>query len=136
MIRPKSFDNIHEEVKMRMQMLQLICSGPASQTLQESAKIGWIYVVEKCINNNDDGLDEESLKNDESAFFEYISREFEDLRDDFSRSEQYSDYLAIEYEHAFWNNLNAVIFGADAYRSFKQQKITCCTNWSSPLECL
>ena len=123
-IKPKAIDNLPEETKVRMQLLQLLCSsGPASQTLQEAAKIGRTYVYDEYIKDNeDDEVEEEVITNDESAFFEYISREFEDLDEEFSSSERYTAHLFLEFERAFWNHLNAVIFGADAYRAFKQQR--------------
>ena len=123
-IKPKAIDNKPEEVKVWMQLMQLICSsGPASQTLQEAAKIGRTHVYEEYIKNNDDDeVEEEVMTSDESAFFEYISREFEELDEEFTNSEQYTEHLFLEFERAFWNHLNLVIFGADAYRAFKQQR--------------
>ena len=31
-------------------------------------------------------------------------------------------FLYQEFHRVFWNNLHSIIFGADAYRAFKQQK--------------
>ena len=80
------------------------------------------YVYEKYIKDNDDE-EEDILTGDEKAFFDYISQEFVDVDDTlYENTEAYTNHLFGEFNRIFWNHLNSVIFGADAYRAFKQQK--------------
>eukprot|EP01083_Nonionella_stella_P195033 718776_1 len=122
-VKPKAIEDPNEEIKERLQLLQLICNrGPASQTLQESAKMARTYVYEKYIKGTDDEVEEDILREDEKAFFDYISQEFTDMEDTaYENTEEYTNHLFQEFNRVFRNNLNSVIFGADAYRAFKQQ---------------
>ena len=56
------------------------------------------------------------------AFFEYIERDFNELVEGFANSEEFTTHLYKVFFIQFWNNLHAVMFGADAYRAFKIQK--------------
>eukprot|EP01083_Nonionella_stella_P069679 185905_1 len=80
------------------------------------------YVYEKYIKGTDDEVEEDILREDEKAFFDYISQEFTDMEDTaYENTEEYTNHLFQEFNRVFRNNLNSVIFGADAYRAFKQQ---------------
>jgi hypothetical protein len=104
--------------------LNIICqSGPASQTLQEAAKVGRSHVYDEHIKDNeDDDVEEDILTTDEKAFCDYIEREWENVDEEYEDSSAYTSFLYEEYKRAFWNHLHTIIFGADAYRAFKQQK--------------
>ena len=62
------------------------------------------------------------LIEDETAFEEYIKRDFDELVDDFASSKEFTAHLFKVFYEKFWNYLNTVMFGADAYRAYKTQK--------------
>ena len=65
MIKPKGIEN-PEEWKITLQLLQIICdSGPASQTLQEAARVGRIHVYETYFEG-DDRVEEDVLTKQDS----------------------------------------------------------------------
>lgn len=68
-----------------------------------------------------DEVEEEVLVNDEKAFFSFIEQEFEeeDLQEKMEDSDENTEFLYHAYEQAFWNSLNFVIFGTDAYLAHK-----------------
>jgi hypothetical protein len=127
-IKPKGIENPNEEIKVRLMLMQLICkSGPASQTLQESCRVARQFVYDEyLIHSNLDAPDEvqeDVLVNDEKSFFDFLEKFFNLI--DFSVFEDtaaYTRFLYQEFNRALWNNLHSIIFGADAYRAFKQQK--------------
>jgi hypothetical protein len=68
-------------------------------------------------------VQEDVLVNDEKAFYEFLEKDF-NITDFsvFGNTAQYTTFLYTECNRALWNNLNSIIFGADAYRAFTQQK--------------
>lgn len=119
--------NDNEKVKLQWKMMQLICNkGTASSTLQEACKTGRQYVYDQHLADYveaHDNVTEEILLQDQSAFYEYLERDFEDLdAEEFENTEAFTAFLYEEFNRAAWNYLNSIIFGADAYRAFKQQK--------------
>lgn len=122
-IKPKAIEDKNEEFKMTMKLLQILCnSGPASQTLQEAAKLGRAHVYDVHIKDYDDAVEKDILTSDEAAFIQYIEQPFADIGQEFATSKEFTGFLYQEYRRAFWNHLNSIIFGADYYRAFKQQK--------------
>lgn len=127
-IKPKSIENPNKEIKVTIKLMQLICnSGSASQTLQESCKVARQSVYEKYLKqatlNVPDEVQEDVLVNDEQAFFEFLERDFNVTElPAYETTAEYTDFLYQEFNRALWNNLHSIIFGADAYRAFKQQK--------------
>ena len=123
-IRPRQLEKEQEEVKLTLKMLGLICVGTATQTLQEATKAARKHVYREYLEAeyDIDAVQEEVLIEDEGAFFEYIEREFDDLVEGFNDSEEFTAHLYKVFFQQFWNNLHAVMFGADAYRAFKTQK--------------
>ena len=69
-----------------------------------------------------DKVQEEVLIEDETAFFEYVEREFDELVEGFATSAEFTAHLFKIFFQEFWNNLHAVMFGTDAYRAYKTQK--------------
>ena len=66
-IKPKMIDDVNQELKTRLQLLQIICnSGPASQTLQEALKVACTHVYDKFLRTADDQIVNESA----NEFFE------------------------------------------------------------------
>lgn len=126
-ITPKGIEDPIEKWKVTLQLLQIIChSGPASQTLQEAMRVGRTHVYEEHFSR-DDEVEEDILTNDETAFYEFLDSEFadDDIPDDIEgveNSDEFVAYLYKEHERSFWNHLHSVIFGADSYRAYKQQK--------------
>jgi hypothetical protein len=126
-IKPKGIENPSEEWKVTLQLLQIIChSGPATQTLQEAVRVGRTHVYEEYLQEGAaDNVQEDILTNDENAFYEYLDSGFNKIPDDIEGVENNEDFVAFlykEHKRAFWNHLNSIIFGADAYRAYKQQK--------------
>ena len=123
-IKPKGIDDSKEEWKVTLQLLQIIChSGPASQTLQDSMRAARTRVYEKYLLN-DDEVEEDILTSDEPAFYLYIEGTWkrDELPEGIATSADYTELLYQEHKRYFWNHLNSIIFGADAYRAYKQQK--------------
>ena len=126
-IKPKGIEDPNEEWKVTLQLLQIIChSGPASQTLQEAARVGRTHVYETYFEGDDD-VEEDILTNDEGAFYEFLDGGFQanDIPNDIdgvNNSDDFVEHLYQEHKRAFWNHLHSIIFGADAYRAYKQQK--------------
>jgi hypothetical protein len=123
-IKPKAIEDPNEEIRVTVQLMQLICnSGPASQTLQEAARMGRTLVHDEHLKDDDnDEVVEDVLINDEAAFYEFINNATTYDNDEFDSEEEYINFMYQEFNRGFWNHLNSVIFGADAYRAFKQQK--------------
>ena len=126
-IKPKGLEDPNEEWKITLQLLQIICdSGPASQTLQEAARVGRTYVYEEYFQG-DDAVEEDILTNEETAFYEHLdggfnARDIPNDIDGVGNSDEFVEHLYKEHKRIFWNHLNSIIFGADAYRAYKQQK--------------
>ena len=125
-IKPKGIENPNEEWKVTLQLLQIIChSGPASQTLQDAMRIGRTGVFEEYLSG-DDAVEEDILTNDETAFCDHIEQiwDMADVHEDVdvNDADEYTAFLYKEYKRFFWNHLHSIIFGADAYRAYKQQK--------------
>lgn len=121
-IKPKAIEDKNEEFKLTMKLLQILCnSGPASQTLQEATKIGRTYVYDLHIRDYDDEAKKDILTSDEAAFIQYIEQPFTDIGT-CNTTQEFTAFLFQEYKRAIWNHLNSIIFGADYYRAFKQQK--------------
>ena len=126
-IQPRAIEDRSESIKTTLQLMQLVCNaGPATQTLQEACRTARQTIfdtyIEQVEEDNDD-VQEDILVNEETAFFEYLDGnhgEFE--ADEFDDEDAYRDHLYEEFFRAFWNYLHSIIFGADAYRAFKQQK--------------
>ena len=122
-IKPKGIADPNEEWKTTLQLLQIICqSGNANQTLQEATRIARTHIYENFVADNEDEVEEEILTGDDGAMFDYMEREFDDLSEDYDDTAAYTNHLFTEYKRSFWNHLNSVIFGQDAYRAFKTQK--------------
>ena len=123
-IKPKGIDDSKEEWKVTLQLLQFIChSSPASQTLQDCMRAARTRVYEKYLLNDDD-VEEDILTSDEPAFYLYIEGTWkrDELPEGVATSTDYTELLFQEHKRYFWNHLNSIIFGADAYRAYKQQK--------------
>ena len=127
-VKPKGIEDKDEEFKVVVQLLHIVCRGPADQTLQEALKVARTNVFDKYISEYEqDELMIEILKEDEKIFYECISKEWQpDELGDFASSEELNAFLHLEYKRNFWNYLHTVIFGADSYRSIKQQKDYMC----------
>ena len=74
-----------------------------------------------------DEVEEDILTNNKTAFYEFLDGGFEagDIPDDIegvTNSDEFVGHLYQEHKRAFWNHLNSIIFGADAYHSYKEQK--------------
>ena len=125
-IKPKAIADAGKRFRTKLKMLQLICnSGPASQTLQEAMRKGREYVVEEVVDRNVENVsetDKDNLINDETAFYDYLDQEFEDVAEELGGTDGFSRYMYQEFERATWNHLHSIIFGADTYKAFKEQK--------------
>ena len=125
-IKPKAMEDPKEEFKMILKLLNLLStSGPAKQTLQEATRKARVYVTHQllALNHADASGKEAQLIENEKLFFEFIEQEFTDLdREIYPSSSEYTLYLFEEFKRHFWNSLHAIIFGADVYQAFKQQK--------------
>ena len=126
-IKPKDVDDADEKIKLQWKMMELICSnGTASQTLQEACKTGRQHVYDEHLKeyvDGDDEIQEEILVQDETVFFDYLERDFDDLDTAVhATSAAFTAFLYKEFDRAAWNYLHSIIFGADTYRAFKQQK--------------
>lgn len=126
-IQPKAIEELADEMKTTLQLMQLICNtGPAAQTLQEACRTARQAVYDSYIDSTEednDEVQEDVLTNEETAFFEYLDGNHEGFdEDEFDDEDAYRNHLYDEFKRAFWNYLHSIIFGADAYRAFKQQK--------------
>ena len=127
MIKPLGIKDPNEEWKVTLKLLQIIChSDPATQTLQETARVGRAYVYEEYLQGGaEDNVEEDMLTSDQNAFYGYLNTGFKEIPDHIEGVENNEDFVAFlykEYKRAFWNHLHSIIFGADAYRAYKQQK--------------
>ena len=125
-VKPKNMEDKNKEFKSILKLLHLLCStGPATQTLQEATRMARTQIVEQYLlinHRSAEGLGE-NLKEDETLFHNFIEQTFEDLDQEvFPNPELYNCLLFEEYKRAFWNYLHSIIFGADAFCAFKQQK--------------
>ena len=94
--------------------------------MQEAARVGRTHIYEEYFNGDDD-VEEDILTSDENAFYEFLDAGFDedDIPNDINgveNSEDFVEHLYREHKRTFWNHLNSIIFGADAYKSYKQQK--------------
>ena len=123
-VTPKEIENVNEEIKTTINLMKLLCTtNAASQTLQEAKLLARIFVVENYLRGDepDDEFDEEQYTSDECEFYRYIETEFATYPDEYDTTEEFSTHLFEEYNRIFWNKIYSIIFGADAYRAFKQQ---------------
>ena len=126
-IKPRAIEDPAEGIKTTLQLMQLVCnSGPASQTLGEACRSArqWVYdtYIEPVENDNDE-TQEDILVGEETAFFTYLDGNHDEYDvEEFEDEDEYRVFLYGSFQRAFWNHLHAIIFGADAYRAFKQQK--------------
>ena len=125
-IKPKGITDSKEECKTVIKLLHLLCmTGAATQTLQEATKMARTRVVHTILALNHPSLSDQegTLISNEKNFYECIEGTFDDLdKEVFQDDETYSNHLFGEYNRYFWNHLNSIIFGADAYRAYKEQK--------------
>jgi hypothetical protein len=124
-IQPRAIEEVAENIKTTLQLMQLVCnSGPATQTLQEACRSARQVVFDKYIEEEDnDDIQEDILVNEEVAFFEFLDGQHDDVdEEEYEDEDAYREHLYWEFFRAFWNHLHSIIFGADAYRAFKQQK--------------
>ena len=125
-VKPKAMADPKEEFKMILKLLHLLStSGTAKQTLQEATRKARVYVTHQLLSlNHAEAVGQEAtLIENEKLFFEFLERDFTDLdREVYPSQEEYKLYLFEEFKRHFWNSLHSIIFGADAYRAFKQQK--------------
>ena len=76
--------------------------------------------LKECVDG-DDEIQEEILVQDETAFFDYLERDFDDLDAAVhATSAAFTAFLYKEFDRAAWNYQHSIIFGADTYRAFKQ----------------
>ena len=127
-VKPRQLETETKEQKLTLKMMGLICSGPATQTLQDAAQAARKHVYQEYLETEYD-IDEvqrEVLIKDETAFEEYISREFDELPDELPKgvddTEAFTKHLFKVFFQQFWNNLHVVMFSADTYRAYKTQK--------------
>ena len=59
-VKPKGIKNKDEEFKVVIQLLHIICRGPADQTLQEALKVARSNIFDKFVN----GYEKEEVKID------------------------------------------------------------------------
>ena len=123
-IKPRQLELDREDVKLTLKMSGLICVGTATQTLQEATKNARKQVYREYLESEYeiDTVQEEVLIEDETSFFEYIERDFDELVEGYDSSAKFTAHLFKSFFQEFWNNLHAVMFGADAYRAYKTQK--------------
>ena len=126
-IQPRAIEELSDEMKTTLQLMQLICNaGPATQTLQEACRTARQTVYDTYIESKEeenDEVQEDVLTSEETAFFEYLDGSHEDFdEEEYEDEDAYRNHLYGEFKRAFWNYLHSIIFGADAYRAFKQQK--------------
>ena len=122
-IKPKAITDMNEAFKTTLKMLQLICrTGTAMQTLQEVMKKAREEVVTTRLNLLDD-VQRDILISEEKTFYAHLEREDHSFDAElFDDNEAYVNSLFLDYKHSFWNQMHTIIFGANAYRAFKQQK--------------
>ena len=96
-------------------MLFFICTGTVSQTLQGAAKVACQFVYDEHLEMKyeADDVQEDVLVHDETAFFEVLAQEFDDVDEEYDDSADYTCFLYRLFDQAFWNQLHTVIFGAD-----------------------
>ena len=124
-IQPRNIEKTTNEIKTTLQLMQLVCnSGPASQTLQEACRSGRQHVYDKYIKTAEEESNEvyeDVLTGEETAFSEYLDGEHDGFdEDEHDNEDAYREHLYGEFKRSFWNYLHSIIFGADAYRAFKQ----------------
>ena len=126
-IQPRNIKETATEIKTTLQLMQLVCnSGPATQTLQEACRAGPQHVYDTYIADTEeenDEVQEDVLTGKETAFFEYLDGGHKEFDNEVHEvKDAYHVHLYEEFKRAFWNHLHSIIFGADAYKAFKQQK--------------
>jgi hypothetical protein len=127
-IKPCQIDNSGELIKTTIQLMQLICNtSTARQTLQEACKTGCQNVYDDFINEmeeENDEAQEDIIINNETAFYDYLEQDHAGNFDanEFADTDEYTLHLYQEFQRHFWNYLHSIIFGADAYHCFIEQK--------------
>ena len=123
-IKPKKLEDKNEILKVTQEMLKLICTGTATTTLQQSFKEARQVVYNTYSKDEVEvgAFQEEVLVEDKKDFFDFIEQDWEDYEIALESLAEYMGLLYQVYEYSLWNSLHLVIFGADAYRSHKQQK--------------
>lgn len=127
-IKPRQIDNQVEQTKTLVQMMQFICNtSAASQTLQEACKTARQNVYDDFIaeaEEENDSVQEDILINDQTAFYDYLEKNHDSVFDvnEYGDTDEYTHHMYLEFERHFWNHLHSIIFGADAYRCFIEQK--------------
>ena len=126
-IQPRNIEETANKIKTTLQLMQLVCnSGPATQTLQEACRAGCQHVYDTYIADTEeenDEVQEDVLTGKETAFFKYLDGGHKECDNELHEDEDaYRVHLYEEFKRAFWNHLHSIIFGADAYKAFKQQK--------------
>ena len=124
-VKTKKLENPNEGIKLTCKMLQLICTGTASHTLQEATQIARQEVYDAFLAQEYeiDDVEEEIVVKDEDTFFEFIERDFSDSLDDqYATTQEYTKDMYKVFRRTMWNHLHGVMFGVDAYRAFKIQK--------------
>ena len=60
---------------------------------------------------------------EETTFFKYLDEGHKEFDNEIHKDEDaYPVHLYKEFKRTFWNHLHSIIFGADEYKAFKQQK--------------
>ena len=77
----------------------------------------------KTAEEENNKVHEDILTCEETVFFKYLDGEHDGFNnDEHDNEDAYREHLYGEFKRSFWNYLHSIIFGADAYRAFKQQK--------------
>ena len=122
-VKPKAIEDKNKAFRTTLKMLQLICkTNTATQTLQGVTRKAREEVVNDQLDISDE-VQKEILVSEEKAFFTFLDKDNHSFDGDkFDDNSAYTDFLYLEFKQNFWNHLYNIIFGANAYRAFKQQK--------------
>mmetsp|Transcript_19332 Transcript_19332/g.21896 ORF Transcript_19332/g.21896 Transcript_19332/m.21896 type:complete len:460 (+) Transcript_19332:69-1448(+) len=125
-IKPRMLSEIGEELRVTMQLMSILCTGPAAQTFQEATKAARNHAYDTYLKeyDEDDEMHKQIITAENNALFQYLSTtNFEGIDEEqFADSDALVKHVFEDFKYTFWNNLFAVIFGADAHRAYEIQK--------------
>ena len=122
-VKPRRLDNGGEEAKALIHFLKFVCMDTARSTLDSIGKTARQELWDQEFAANEEiDIVEEDVVNDESQLYLLVAEEWDPLPEGHATQEAYRTHLLKEYLRMTLNGIYQVVFGADAYRAFRDQK--------------
>lgn len=122
-VAPRRLDNEGEEAKSFVHFLKFVCMDTARYTLDSICKTARQELWDQeFAGNNAIDIVEEDVVRDESQLYLLIEEDWQPVPEGHDNVEAYRIFLLKEYRRMMMNGIYQVVFGADAYRAFRDQK--------------